>query len=384
MMPDLLGQYTVTRNRSTELCAPLHIEDFIPQAVEFTSPPKWHLAHTSWFFEEMILSKYMRDYRIFDEAYNSLFNSYYNHVGEIFPRDQRGMMTRPGVDEVYQYRKHVDEAISKLLSASYPDEVRELLILGINHEHQHQELLLTDLKYTLALNPTFPVYEAGGNLVNDENETTGWLNISQDIYEIGHYSNDFAFDNESGRHKVFLHDFEISKSLITNGEFIEFMADGGYRNFQHWLDDGWSWVNEENITKPLYWFNKDGKWFYFTLAGLQPINTNAILSHVSYYEAAAFAAWKGHRLPTEFEWEVASSQLNWGKRWEWTGSAYLPYPGFKIATGAVGEYNGKFMINQMVLRGASVATATGHSRNTYRNFFQPQSQWQFSGIRLAR
>jgi ergothioneine biosynthesis protein EgtB len=294
------------------------------------------------------------------------------------------MMTRPGVDEVYQYRKHVDEAIGKLLSASYPDEVRELLILGINHEQQHQELLLTDLKYTLALNPTSPVYEAGSNLVNDENETTGWLNISQGIYDIGHYSNDFAFDNESGRHKVFLHDFEISKSLITNGEFIEFMADGGYRNFQHWLDDGWSWVNEENITKPLYWFNKDGKWFYFTLAGLQPINTNAILSHVSYYEAAAFAAWKGHRLPTEFEWEVASSQLNWGKRWEWTGSAYLPYPGFKIATGAVGEYNGKFMINQMVLRGASVATATGHSRNTYRNFFQPQSQWQFSGIRLAR
>jgi len=384
MMPDLLDQYSATRNRSTELCAPLHIEDFVPQAVEFTSPPKWHMAHTSWFFEEMILSKYMHDYRIFDKTYNLLFNSYYNHAGEIFPRNQRGMMTRPGVDEVYQYRKHVDEAISKLLSASYPDEVRELLILGINHEQQHQELLLTDLKYTLALNPTFPVYEAGGNLVNDENETTGWLNISQGIYDIGHNSNDFSFDNESGRHKVFLHDFEISKSLITNGEFIEFMADGGYRNFQHWLDDGWSWVNEENITKPLYWFNKDGKWFYFTLAGLQPINTNAILSHVSYYEAAAFAAWKGHRLPTEFEWEVASSQLNWGKRWEWTGSAYLPYPGFKIATGAVGEYNGKFMINQMVLRGASVATATGHSRKTYRNFFQPQSQWQFSGIRLAR
>ena len=383
-MTDLLDQYLQTRNRTTALCAPLQTEDYIPQAVAFTSPPKWHLAHTSWFFEEMILSKYLHDYRIYDEAHNLLFNSYYNHVGEIFPRNQRGMMTRPGVDEVYQYRKHVDEAISKLLSASYPDEVRELLILGINHEQQHQELLLTDLKYTLALNPTFPVYEAGGNLVNDENETTGWLNISQGIYDIGHYSNDFSFDNESGRHKVFLHDFEISKSLITNGEFIEFMADGGYRNFQHWLDDGWSWVNEENITKPLYWFNKDGQWFYFTLAGLQPINTNAILSHISYYEAAAFAAWKGHRLATEFEWEVASSQLNWGKRWEWTGSAYLPYPGFKIATGAVGEYNGKFMINQMVLRGASVATAAGHSRDTYRNFFQPQSQWQFSGIRLAR
>lgn len=241
-MPDLPDQYTATRNRSTELCAPLHIEDFIPQAVEFTSPPKWHLAHTSWFFEEMILSKYMHDYRIFDEAYNFLFNSYYNHVGEIFPRNQRGMMTRPSVDEVYQYRQHVDEAISKLLSTSYPDEVRELLILGINHEQQHQELLLTDLKYTMALNPTFPVYEAGSNLVKDENKTTGWLNISGGIYDIGHNPNSFSFDNESGRHKVFLHDFEISKSLITNGEYIDFIADGGYKNFRFWLDDGWAWV----------------------------------------------------------------------------------------------------------------------------------------------
>ena len=383
-MPDLLDQYSATRNLSTELCAPLKIEDYIPQSVEFTSPPKWHLAHTSWFFEEMILSKYMHDYRIFDETYNFLFNSYYNHVGEIFPRNQRGMMTRPGVGEMYQYRKHVDEAMSKLLSASYPDEVRELLILGINHEQQHQELLLTDLKYTLALNPTFPVYQADSNLVNDENETTGWLNISESIYDIGHNLNGFSFDNESGRHKVFLHDFEISKALITNGEYIDFIADGGYKNFRFWLDDGWVWVNKENITAPLYWRQKKGEWFYFTLAGLQPVNANAIVSHVSYYEAAAFAAWKGYRLPTEFEWEVASSQLNWGKRWEWTGSAYLPYPGFKIATGAVGEYNGKFMINQMVLRGASVATAAGHSRDTYRNFFQPQSQWQFSGIRLAR
>jgi ergothioneine biosynthesis protein EgtB len=383
-MPDLLDQYLKTRNRTAELCAPLPVEDYIPQAVEFTSPPKWHLAHTSWFFEEMILSKYLHEYRIFDNSYNALFNSYYNHMGELFPRNRRGMMTRPSVEEVYQYRQYVDEAISKLLSISYPDEVKELLILGINHEQQHQELLLTDLKYTLALNPTFPVYEANSNLVNDENETSGWLNFSEGIYDIGHYSNGFSFDNESGRHKVFLQDFEISKSLITNGEFIEFITDGGYENFHHWLDDGWAWVNKENITAPLYWFKKDGKWFYFTLAGLQPVNVNAILSHVSYYEAAAFAAWKGFRLPTEFEWEAASSQLNWGKRWEWTGSAYLPYPGFKIATGAVGEYNGKFMINQMVLRGASVATATGHSRNTYRNFFQPQSQWQFSGIRLVR
>ena len=383
-MPDLLKQYLQTRNRTTALCAPLLIEDYIPQAVEFTSPPKWHLAHTSWFFEEMILSKYLPGYRIFDEAYSFLFNSYYNHIGEIFPRNKRGMMTRPSVEEVYLYRKHVDESISTLLSTAHPDQAKKLLMLGINHEQQHQELLLTDLKYTLALNPTFPVYDANSNLVNDENESTDWLNIPEGIYDIGHHSDDFSFDNESGRHKVFLHDFEISRSLITNGEYIDFIADGGYDNFHYWLDDGWAWVNKENITRPLYWHKIDGQWFYYTLAGLQAVNTNAILSHVSFYEAAAFAAWKGCRLPTEFEWEVASLQLAWGKRWEWTNSAYLPYPGFKITAGAVGEYNGKFMLNQMVLRGGSVATAAEHSRHTYRNFFHPQSQWQYSGIRLAR
>lgn len=384
MMTSLLDQYLETRNCTTELCVPLQTEDYIPQAVEFTSPPKWHLAHTSWFFEEMILARYMHEYRIFDDHYSFLFNSYYNHIGEIFPRNRRGMITRPGVEKVYQYRKYVDDSITSLLSTTYPDEVKKLVILGINHEQQHQELLLTDLKFTLALNPAFPVYQTNSNLINDENKTSGWLHISEGLYDIGHQSNVFSYDNESGRHKVFLHDFEISKSLITNGDFIEFIADGGYKNFHYWLDDGWAWVNNENITQPLYWHKQKGEWFYFTLAGLQTVNTDAIISHVSYYEAAAYANWKGCRLPTEFEWETASTQLDWGKRWEWTGSAYLPYPGFKIAAGAVGEYNGKFMINQMVLRGASVATAKGHSRNTYRNFFQPQSQWQFTGIRLAR
>jgi len=383
-MTEILAQYLATRARTEHLCAPLQVEDYIPQAVEFTSPPKWHLAHSSWFFETMILRKHLPGYRVFDDTYQFLFNSYYNNIGEQAARNQRGMITRPGVAEVYKYRKYIDSSISKLLSGTYDDEVRELLILGINHEQQHQELLLTDLKYTLALNPTFPVYDPGINLVNDENSTNGWLNISEGIHDIGHQSDGFCFDHESARHRVFLHEFEISKSLITNGEYIEFIADGGYQEFHHWLDDGWSWINRENINNPLYWHKTDGNWFNFTLAGLQAVNANAILSHVSWYEAAAYASWKGCRLPTEFEWEAASDKLNWGKRWEWTGSAYLPYPGFKITEGAVGEYNGKFMINQMVLRGSSVATAAGHSRKTYRNFFYPHSQWQFTGIRLAR
>jgi len=384
MMSELLARYLKTRQGTIELCRPLQVEDYIPQAVEFTSPPKWHLAHTSWFFEEMILVRFMPDYQLFDTSYKLLFNSYYNNLGELFPRKQRGLISRPCVKEVYRYRKHVDDAMTRFLSTPQTDEVNKLLILGINHEQQHQELLLTDLKYTLAINPTFPVYDSNANLVNDENETTGSLNIPEGIYPVGHHSNDFAFDNEMARHNVFLRDFEISKSLVTNGQYLDFIGDGGYKNFQFWLDDGWTWVKNENIDSPLYWYKRDGQWFHYTLAGLKVVNENAILSHVSYYEAAAYASWKGQRLPTEFEWEVAASELAWGKRWEWTNSAYLPYPGFEIARGAVGEYNGKFMNNQMVLRGASVATTKGHSRNTYRNFFQPQSQWQFSGIRLAR
>ena len=383
-MSNLSHQFLETRNQTTSICAPLLIEDYVPQASEFTSPPKWHLAHTTWFFEEMILNKFLDNYTCFNPDFNFLFNSYYNSLGNKVLRNKRGLITRPSVEETYAYRKHIDDSIVKLLSSTYSEEIKALIILGINHEQQHQELLLTDLKYTLACNPTFPVYDANSNLVNDHNSNTGWLKISEGIYDIGHHAEGFCFDNELGRHKVFLHDFEISKSLITNGEFIAFINDGGYQDFRFWLDEGWSWVNNENINKPLYWHQIDGKWFYYSLAGLQPLNENAILSHVAYYEAAAFASWKGCRLPTEFEWEISSNKIEWGKRWEWTNSAYLPYPKFKIADGAVGEYNGKFMINQMVLKGASVATAKGHSRPTYRNFFQPHFQWQFTGIRLAR
>lgn len=380
----LLEQYKTVRNRTEELCRPLKTEDYIPQPVVFASPAKWHIAHTTWFFEEMILKSHLSGYKEFHPDFCFLFNSYYNTVGERTFRADRGNITRPGVEEVYQYRAYVNEHMQQLLSGEVNGTVRELVVLGLNHEQQHQELLVTDLKYTLGHNPTFPVYKEDFNLLADHNTEQGFVSIPEGVYDIGFEGEGFSYDNEHGRHKVYLHHFEISKALVTNGEYMEFMNDGGYDKFILWLDEGWAWRNEENITAPLYWHKINGAWHYYTLAGLKEVDPDAILGHISYYEATAFAAWKGMRLPTEFEWEVASKQLDWGKRWEWTNSAYLPYPGFSIAEGAVGEYNGKFMVNQMVLRGASPATAEGHSRHTYRNFFHPHFQWQYSGIRLAK
>lgn len=383
-MTNLLNQYIEVRKQTTQFCSPLSIEDYIPQAEEFTSPPKWHLAHTTWFFEKMILSEFLDNYVNYNKEYDFLFNSYYNTLGKRVLRNQRGMITRPSVSKIYEYRAYVDEHMAKLLSKTVTEKINQLVILGINHEQQHQELLITDLKYAFSLNPIVPVHDAQSNLVGDHNKTTGWIKFSEGIYDIGHSSKSFSFDNELGRHKVYVHEFEISNALVTNGEFIKFIEDGGYTNFNFWLDEGWSWLANEKIESPLYWQKMEGKWHYYTLAGLQEVDPNAILAHVSYYEANAYATWKGYRLPTEFEWEIASQKTDWGKRWEWTNSAYLPYPGFKIAEGVVGEYNGKFMINQMVLRGSSVATSKGHSRTTYRNFFQTQFQWQFTGIRLTR
>lgn len=380
---ELLTAFIQTRKRTEEICSPLTIEDYVPQSAEFASPPKWHLAHSSWFFEEMILKKFKLNYSEFHANFSYLFNSYYNSIGERTERANRGNITRPGVDEVYQYRKYVTEHMKELLTSATTAEVLTLTELGINHEQQHQELLITDLKFTLGQNPIFPVYSTEGSLINSHNTESGYLFIEEGVYDIGYLGNNFHFDNELGRHKVYLHEFSISKSLVTNGEYLEFMEDGGYQDFRHWLDEGWSWINQHNIKTPLYWHKIENNWFQFTLAGLKPVDPNSILCHISFYEANAFATWKKMRLPTEFEWEVASSQLNWGDRWEWTHSAYLPYPGFNISEGAVGEYNGKFMINQMVLRGGSVATADGHSRATYRNFFHPKFQWQFSGIRLV-
>ncbi|WP_282132462.1 ergothioneine biosynthesis protein EgtB [Cellulophaga baltica] len=381
---ELIHQFEKTRAHSVALCAPLAPEDYNAQPVAFASPPKWHLAHITWFFEEMILKKYDENYVIFNKDFSYLFNSYYQTVGERAARSLRGAMTRPLIEEIYSYRTYVDQHIVALLKSKLSLEIETLVTLGIQHEQQHQELLLTDLKHTFSFNPLHPVYHEKFNLVQDTNKEEGWLAMPEGIYEIGHQGDGFCFDNEQGRHKVFLHDYQLSKGLVTNGDFIAFIAAGGYQEFKYWLDEGWSWVQEEKITAPLYWIQKDGTWFYYTLAGLKPVAVDAILSHVSFYEAQAFATFKNMRLPTEFEWEAASEKFNWGKRWEWTYSAYLPYPNFKIADGAVGEYNGKFMINTMVLRGSSVATSEGHERNTYRNFFHPKYRWQYTGIRLAK
>ncbi|WP_405246380.1 ergothioneine biosynthesis protein EgtB [Cellulophaga sp. Asnod2-G02] len=381
---ELIHQFEKTRAHSVALCAPLAPEDYNAQPVAFASPPKWHLAHITWFFEEMILKKYDENYVIFNKDFSYLFNSYYQTVGERAARSLRGAMTRPLIEEIYSYRTYVDKHIVALLKSKLSLEIETLVTLGIQHEQQHQELLLTDLKHTFSFNPLHPVYHEKFNLVQDTNNEEGWLAMPKGIYDIGHQGDGFCFDNELGRHKVFLHDYQLSKGLVTNGDFIAFIAAGGYQEFKYWLDEGWSWVQEEKITAPLYWIQKEGTWFYYTLAGLKPVDVDAILSHVSFYEAQAFATFKNMRLPTEFEWEAASEKFNWGKRWEWTYSAYVPYPNFKIADGAVGEYNGKFMINTMVLRGSSVATSEGHERNTYRNFFHPKYRWQYTGIRLAK
>lgn len=384
-VPDLSRYFTEVRSYTETLCEPLTTEDYIPQPTADVSPAKWNIAHTTWFFEEMILKKYMDGYHVFDEHFAHLFNSYYNTVGERTLRDRRGDLSRPTVKEVFEYRKHVDENMVMFLASPPSPDVRDLLILGINHEQQHQELFLTDLKYTLSLNPLAPAYRKGySSEETAESETPEFIEFEGGVYEIGYDGIGFCFDNELTRHKVYINDFEISSRLVTNGEFIEFIDAGGYGDFRLWHSEGWDWVKQNNITSPLYWSPAAGGWRHYTLAGVRNLPGAAPVCHISFFEASAFAEWKGLRLPSEAEWEAASTKFNWGKRWEWTGSAYLPYPGYKKAPGAVGEYNGKFMINQMVLRGASVATPAGHSRSTYRNFFHPHLRWQFTGIRLAR
>lgn len=383
---ELTAFYEAVRRRTEELCAPLEIEDYIPQPVEDVSPPRWNIAHTTWFFEEMILKSFAPGYRVFDENYGFLFNSYYNSIGERTERRRRGDLSRPTVREVFAYRKYVDEKMREFLSRPLSDETRQLVILGLNHEQQHQELFLTDLKYIFSCNPLSPVYHGDFALVekNGGRRSDAFIEMNKGLYEIGFAGEGFYFDNELGRHTVYLDDFAVAENLVTNGEFIEFIEDGGYENHALWHSEGWDWVKNNRIESPLYWQKRDGVWLNYTLAGLREVKPEAPVCHVSFYEAAAFAEWKGRRLPTEFEWEAAADRYEWGLRWEWTNSAYLPYPNFQKPAGAVGEYNGKFMINQMVLRGASVATPEGHSRKSYRNFFHPHLRWQFTGIRLAK
>lgn len=382
---DLRDRYIEVRSYTEKLCEPLEIEDYIPQPIVDVSPAKWNIAHTTWFFEEMILKKHVDGYKVFDEHFPHLFNSYYNTIGTRTARDHRGDLSRPTVKRVFEYRKYVDEHMSRLLDGDVSDDVSELVLLGINHEQQHQELFVTDLKYTLSVNPLFPVYREDYAPEEDiESAPPEFVELESGIYEIGSDGQGFFFDNELARHEVYLDDFSISSRLVTNAELIEFIDAGCYSDHRLWHAEGWDWVNQNEIKAPLYWHHRAGGWSNFTLGGLRPLVLASPVCHVSFYEASAFAEWKGMRLPTEFEWEAANDKFDWGKRWEWTGSAYLPYPGFRKPDGAVGEYNGKFMINQMVLRGASIATPAGHSRPTYRNFFHPHLRWQFTGIRLAK
>ncbi|WP_291783521.1 ergothioneine biosynthesis protein EgtB [Cecembia sp.] len=374
--------FKTCRQRTSTICKPLEVEDYIPQPTIDVSPPKWHLGHTTWFFEAFVLEPYFKDYQLYDDDFAYLFNSYYNNAGKRVLRPKRGLMSRPPVREVMAYRDYVTEAILQFLPQIDDTNVLDIVELGINHEEQHQELLVYDIKYILGNQPTFPIYGEGFELKPETGK--GFVELKEGLYTIGADGHSFCYDNERGQHQVYLGKYAISNALVSNGAYLEFIADGGYRDFNLWLSEGWDFIQKENINAPLYWYQMEGEWWYYTLQGFQKIDPNQPVCHISFYEALAFAEWKGMRLPTEFEWEVAAPQLNWGQLWEWTYSAYQPYPGFEKAPGALGEYNGKFMINQNVLRGASVATAPKHSRITYRNFFHPACRWHFAGIRLAK
>jgi ergothioneine biosynthesis protein EgtB len=407
------GRFASIRRTTRSLAAPLSAEDCAIQSMPDASPVKWHLAHTTWFFETFVLAPHQPGYRLFDPAFRVLFNSYYNAVGEKHPRPERGMLSRPALPEVLAYRSHVDDAMLHLIGAAgLPADVAALIELGLNHEQQHQELILTDVKHMLSRNPLKPAYEKQWTLTPIRACDRQWIVIEPGLREMGYAGPDFSFDNETPRHRVWLNGFQIATHPVTHGDFIEFIADGGYRRPELWLSDGWDAVNVQGWQAPLYWEARDGRWYTFTLHGEMPVEPNTPVCHLSFFEADAFARWANARLPTEAEWETAAADAPlagnflesralhplapreawtggalaqaFGDVWEWTRTDYGPYPGFSPAAGAVGEYNGKFMCGQYVLRGGSCVTPASHIRATYRNFFPPAARWQFSGLRLAR
>lgn len=382
-MKTIKQKFIETRIQTEKLTNNLEIEDFSLQPAVFVSPPKWHLAHSTWFFEQFVLMKFDSDYTLFDKDFAYLFNSYYNIVGQRILRTNRGLMTRPTVSDVSKYRTYVTENVARLLDKIENQELLKIVEIGINHEQQHQELLAYDIKYILGNQPTFPTIQHQFSL-EEETQKQAYISIEEGVYTIGHQNSSFCFDNELGVHKAYIQPFEISNKLITNGEYIEFIEAGGYKDFNLWHAEGWDFIQSNTIAAPMYWHQVDGVWYYYTHNGLISVEKNKPLTHISFFEAYAFSEWKGMRLPTEFEWEVASKHFNWGQLWEWTNSAYLPYPNFTKAAGALGEYNGKFMVNQQVLRGASFATPENHKRYTYRNFFQTDMRWLFSGVRLVK
>ncbi|MGY3791388.1 ergothioneine biosynthesis protein EgtB [Aquimarina sp. 433] len=381
---NLLSSLLETRAHTEEICSPLQIEDYVVQPIVDVSPPKWHLGHTTWFFEEFILTRYYADYKRFHEDFAFVFNSYYESIGKRVVRTNRGNLSRPTVNEVYQYRDYVTNHLQVLLESMEDEELRSLVEIGIHHEKQHQELLLTDIKFILGNNPLLPKYSSTFDENPNSSASDKYHLIAEGIYEIGYKGEDFCYDNELGVHKVFLEAYKIAHNLVTNKEYLDFINDKGYEDSLLWHAEAWDWLNTEKVKTPLYWHKINGEYHQYTLQGLQQLDLNAPVTHLSYYEAFAYAQWKGERLPTEFEWEVAHKLFDWGLRWEWTESAYLPYPNYAKAPGALGEYNGKFMVNQKVLRGGSIATPKNHTRPTYRNFFHPQLRWQFNGLRLVK
>jgi ergothioneine biosynthesis protein EgtB len=381
--------FRAVRSETEARAAPLSAEDQIVQSMPDASPTKWHRAHVTWFFEQFLLLPNDPDYRIFDERFPFLFNSYYVAAGPRHARPQRGLITRPNGEEVSAYRAHVDAAVLKLIENVPADRAADVLKtveIGLHHEQQHQELLLTDILHAFAQNPTNPAYDAEWSQPA-RISSSKWVSVPSGIRSIGHDGAGYSFDNEHPRHDVLLQKVRLAKALVSNAEWLEFIADGGYTTASLWLSDGWTTVQNEGWQAPGYWREKDGQWFSMTLAGEKPVEPDAAVMHVSYYEADAFARWAGKHLPSEQEWETAvrAGLISdaFGLVWQWTRSAYLPYPGYRAAEGALGEYNGKFMANQMVLRGSSLATPAGHERVSYRNFFYPPARWQFTGVRLA-